>query len=489
MEKDATGYPDEINHHWHIKHPLRILEDTSETGVVCLSCGKLIVEEAKKNEEKKKKKENKCYGCNTCGDFSLHLDCATNPPLHVVDRPETHEHPLVVDRPKTHEHPLNLIPREVSFTCNACGTKGNVSPYVCISCSFMIHTRCSNLPRVIRINRHPHRLSHTFSLGSEKKLDCGVCRKGIDGRYGAYSSSQDGFAVHTGHEEHDLRLTNTKDDHVIDDKRCNACSFHVFRGLSYKCVDCDDFILHRKCARLYRKIRIPLHQHTLTLFYKGGEVFNCAACDHNSTGFRYSCSECDFHFDTQCVSINDPFKYGGHLHPLYLLPSEDNMKCGACDQNTSRQMMLGCVKCSFGLCFACATLPSIIHYEDDPHPFALNHGENASASEYWCDSCEQQVNPHKNFYECLSCGTIVHTNCALGGSFRNLRLGASFNSDGYKRTLVPKDNQATQPFCRQCISRHGRSILMSCSGDDDDITYYCSTCYLSRKKTQTIDKS
>ncbi|VVB08059.1 unnamed protein product [Arabis nemorensis] len=97
--------------------------------------------------------EETCYGCNTCGDFREHIDCALKSQPLVLNQSKIHEHPhaprkrvkircgsnisckswntplpppLVLEQVKIHEHTLTLLPREVSFTCNACGIKGKV---------------------------------------------------------------------------------------------------------------------------------------------------------------------------------------------------------------------------------------------------------------------------------------------------------------------------------------------------------------------------
>lgn len=505
MDKDAMQYPDDMNHPWHPDHSLQLLKNADKADVICLSCGKLMKEE-----------EEMYYGCSTCGDFSLHLDCAV-----LNSAPEQ---PIGVDRPNIHEHPLTLLPREVTFTCNACGIKGNVSPYICLSCRFMIHIDCINLPRVIRINRHPHRLSHTFSITSMKNLDCGVCREGINGRYGAYScllcldfyvhsrcatrkdvwdgkelehgpedeTLQNPFIVisedtikHFSHDGHELRRITSD---YNDDARCYACNLQLlYPRPFYKCFECD-FILHETCASSPLETRSPIHQHTLTLLYKDAILFRCDACDHSSNGFRYSCSSsgCNIDFDTKCVSITDPFKYGGHDHALHLLSPDETGPCSACDQNTSQRMMLGCVECKFCLCFACATIPDKIPYEDDAHSLSINYGENFSGECYWCDSCERQVDPHKNFYECSNCETIVHTKCAIGGGFRNLTIGVDSTVGCTKFKMVAID-QVTGPSCSKCGCRKGLSLFESRSGDDDHIdSYSCFDCFdMSSKEAHT----
>ncbi|KAJ4908469.1 Cysteine/Histidine-rich C1 domain family protein [Raphanus sativus] len=113
-----------------------------------------------------------------------------------------HVPPRTIFQPKHHTHSLTLLPRLVTFTCNACGVESDRNPYVCLSCNLMVHKDCIDLPRVISINRHDHRISHTFHLGQSQGQDrdweCGVCRKKINWVYGAFKCSRcPSYAVHS----------------------------------------------------------------------------------------------------------------------------------------------------------------------------------------------------------------------------------------------------------------------------------------------------
>ncbi|CAN7076085.1 unnamed protein product [Brassica oleracea var. botrytis] len=87
-------------------------------------------------------------------DKNICSACMRNPP------------PLNIQCLKTHEHQLHLFSRLIDFTCNACGTQGSRSPYLCLPCNFIIHRECIDLPRVISINRHDHRISYEVEMQS-----------------------------------------------------------------------------------------------------------------------------------------------------------------------------------------------------------------------------------------------------------------------------------------------------------------------------------
>jgi len=106
----------ELNHSHHSLHPLKLL-----TGLLpiyidekCRLCGREIED----------KLFNHCSSCN----FSVDVRCLLNPPpLYLLDL-------------KAHDHQLTLFPRLGYFICNACGMRGDRSPYVCFPCILLTYT-------------------------------------------------------------------------------------------------------------------------------------------------------------------------------------------------------------------------------------------------------------------------------------------------------------------------------------------------------------
>ncbi|XP_010507074.1 PREDICTED: uncharacterized protein LOC104783641 [Camelina sativa] len=428
FHKKCAESSSEINHPSHTRHPLKLLTHGVHDGSnidLCRFCGgtfrKLI------------------YHCSICV-FSLDPVCAHNPP------------PLTIDHPKGHEHTLTLMPRLIFFTCNACGTFGDRSPYVCPQCDFMIHKDCIYLPRVININRHHHRVSWSYFIGPRNWI-CGVCRQNIYGRYEVYSCSVcPQYAVHSrcttrghvldgkeleeepaeeiedvepfkvvgenlinhfSHDAHNLRFKesggNSKGTTGEESMRCHACILTIDMDSFYACVDCD-FILHSICANLPRKKRHILHNHPLTLqteipyhkLYNG--VFECSACTEFSSGFSYVGS--GVQLDVRCGSISVPFVHQGHPHPFFFtLP--DPKTCGSCGSNYDK--VLNCIECDFALCFSCAALPYVVRNQKyDIHPITISFGKKASGV-YWCDICETQLNPNIHFHiGCVHLRGFIH---------------------------------------------------------------------------------
>ncbi|KAL9298850.1 putative chromatin regulator PHD family [Arabidopsis thaliana] len=438
--------------------------------------------------------------CTIC-NVNMDLDCMVNLP------------PLTIFEPKHHKHSFNLLLRVVTFTCNACGLEGDRNPYVCYECHLMVHKDCiEGLPRVIYINRHDHRVSHTFHPGQEERdWECGVCRRTIDWVYGAYTCSlcpsyavhskcatrkevwdgreledvseedeeiEDPFKVinetdiiHFSHEEHVLRLD--ENCHMENDAtRCRGCILAINGNLCYKCLECD-FIIHKACASLPRKRRHFLHNHKLTLRVDKASIFLCSTCDTTPNGFRYECDEDhgdeEFVFDLQCSSISEPFLHDLHPHPLYWT-LEYSKKCKAC--GTKAGYDLNCIVCDdYSLCMTCATLPRKVKHRCDDHLLSLRQGaSDFDTGHLWCDICETKTDPSVFYYTCDDCGVSLHLKCVLGDLY-NAKLGLIDPRDPAHEVLP--NNGVTRPFCFHCELRCKFPFLIRRATEEFTL-YYCS---------------
>uniref|UniRef100_A0A1J3DRP3 DC1 domain-containing protein n=1 Tax=Noccaea caerulescens TaxID=107243 RepID=A0A1J3DRP3_NOCCA len=253
--------------------------------------------------------------------------------------------------------------------------------YACHPCNYMVHETCIYIPRIIRITRHPHRLSFTPSL-SPGDFSCGVCRKTVDINYGQYFCTKgchyaihskcatredvwDGIDLegvpeesiededikpfvkidedtikHFSHDHH-MKLHNngTIGDH--ESMFCDACILPIVPlDCFFSCMQCK-FVLHEAWACFPRKKYHPLHNHPLVLLPSPSEfyvfppdfcvegMFKCKGCDQLGCGFVYECTneDCVFELDVRCASITDPLVHECHRrdHPLFI-----NMTKGEC---------------------------------------------------------------------------------------------------------------------------------------------------------------
>ncbi|ESQ39767.1 hypothetical protein EUTSA_v10001211mg [Eutrema salsugineum] len=408
------------------------------------------------------------------------------------------------------QHTLTLFPRRVPLPCDACGTSLNDTEdhvYTCHLCSYLVHRTCIYLPRVIKITRHPHRLSLSSSLPSGL-ISCGVCRQIVNVTCGQFSCIKGcQYAVHSRcavkgivwdgedlegvaeesdedlesfvriddetiqHFSHDHHLRLHKNNDVCDDNRfCQACILPIMISESfYSCMQCD-FLFHEVCASHPRRKDHPLHKHPLILhpiapkdmmicasgwysddglYLKG--VFKCNGCDQKGYGFMYICSksDCEFQLDIRCASLPDLVIHGSHPHDLFF--NLNKGACMGCEFYNCSPFSLECIQCKLFLGLKCATLPSVMHYKHDRHPLTLCYGEEDTNGQYWCEVCETKLDAKEWFYKCDNyCNVTVHISCLLGEErfmkplpFPRLDCGVS----------ILRTSTSTREICRKCDRR------------------------------------
>ncbi|KAL1208345.1 Protein VACUOLELESS GAMETOPHYTES [Cardamine amara subsp. amara] len=464
-EECAKFFP-EANHTSHPQHPLKLLSYKAIPDYAdnkCLLCGLKFLQGV--------------HHCDVC-NFSICRWCMSNPP------------PLGVVSPTTHEHQLHLFPRRIYFTCNACGTQGDRSPYFCLQCNFMIHRECIDLPRVININRHDHRISYTCRLGHGNwECAAGFCREKVDGFYGAYSCSKcPDFVVHSRcatrkdvwdmvelegtpeepeeppfvviddnmikHFSHDHNLRINKDGTILHESTlCQACVSQIYSEPFYSCEQCE-FILHKKCANLPRKKRHLCDNQPFTLDTNSeGKPSECYLCRQDFTGFRYMCLNRDIVLDIRCSSISEPFVHESHPHNLYYIDTGGCSKlCTACGDPHLGEYF-NCGKCKFIVGSKCAILPyKVIRHRYDDHPLSLSYGESSVVGDYWCEACETKLDPRKWFYTCKDCGVTLHSSCVVGDISYIMPCSVEGSPYWYKGEVV-SNNSICRPICYKCNSR------------------------------------
>ncbi|KAF8083277.1 hypothetical protein N665_0786s0021 [Sinapis alba] len=507
FHNDCHKRPRRITHPYHLQHPLTLFYRDPETGTVSN-----IIPDASPSEPDRFGEEpdtcdqgryqfvdivpsisdiifDKCTWCGKCfqGDwfyrclicsFCLDLPCAERLP------------PLTVANPKGHHHSLLFLPRPLLVPCDACGLVDVREPsYACFQCNYMAHQSCIDLPRVIKITRHPHRL-HYIPYRSPLSFSCRICYKDVDIKYGQYSCNQEdcSYVVHSrcathvnvwdgtdlewqpedsneediasfknlgngviDHFGHEHLLELKKHDGVGDtDKQCDACVFSIVSPqLFYHCERCD-YSLHEVCAGLPRKLDHALHNHTLFLDPSPPNNYSymtCSVCFRASTGFRYPCSK----------EVKECFIHKSHDdgHPVFLSTSysgEDVILCKGCKKRCSGSH-LHCTVCEYALCYPCATIPDELHYKYDKHPLTLSYGKEKSSCAddvYWCEVCEKLLDPKEWFYTCDECCTTVHLQCVFGSSFF-MKPGSRFNiTYGCRSVEVISNSSNTRERCYIC---------------------------------------
>ncbi|KAL1226104.1 Protein VACUOLELESS GAMETOPHYTES [Cardamine amara subsp. amara] len=506
--------PVEIKHPLHPKHSLQLaLLQKSHDMRQCYCCDESLQE--------------LFYYCSAC-DYAMNIACVEKQPV------------FSIDHPKWHKHTLALFPRQTPFTCSVCALDHTTCPfYICPPCDFVIHQKCISLPRVIRISRHPHRISFTHSF-RQGDWSCCVCRQKIDNDYGGYSCIKDGcsYAAHSkcatqknvwdgkeledtpeeNEEEveppfvrisdgniahfshrHHLRLEeNTGRDYDVN-KLCQGCVMPIYIGNFYSCMQCD-YILHETCANLSRKIHHPIHPHMLTL-RRGSQgllehnVDPCSACPWMcKAGFFYECQEggdeYSFRLHVQCATIAEPLLHKSHIHSLFLTSKPgEKRRCSVCKK--ARQSLtnetFNCIECDyFALCFGCATLPQEVRYEHDKHMLTLSYGEKTNTMTYWCEVCEQKINPKERFYTCDEyCCVTLHIECLLGQDLY-IKPGSYWLNFYFDRWIYVRHNNhhMTRRFCFSCKKRCPHKIVLESSN-----SMFCSTSCVRDFLSKEVDTS
>ncbi|XP_010454360.1 PREDICTED: uncharacterized protein LOC104736127 [Camelina sativa] len=486
----------EIKHPLHPKHSLQLVLLKGKGTRECYCCDEDLL--------------RIFYYCFAC-DYAMNIAC--------VEKPRV----LSIDYPKWHEHTLALFPRNTSLTCSVCALSHTSCPfYICPPCDFVVHQRCVSLPRLIRISRHPHRISFTLCFG-QGDWSCGVCRRKIDNDYGGYSCIKDGcsYGVHSrcatqrnvwdgkelegepeedieevepfvrisdgiiqhfSHQHHHLRLDDNTCRDYDENKQCQACITPIYYGNIYSCMQCD-FILHEACANFFRKVHHPIHPHLLTLVGGNNGVMNltksCSACPWLCTaGFFYRCDEEEclyFKLHVQCAVISEPLVNESHMHPLFLTSKPGERRpCSVCKELSEPHITnetFNCIECDFALCFKCATLPQYVRYKHDEHILTLSDGKETSiVPTYWCEVCEKQILPRQRFYICdESCCVTLHIKCLIGKDLY-MKPGSSWFFFSKELRVLPNNHHMSRPVCTTCKQRCSQKVIFHHYG-----LVFCST--------------
>ncbi|CAH1432256.1 unnamed protein product [Lactuca virosa] len=436
-EKCALDLGKNIIHHPSHPHWLRCLTPYKPILCQCSACGK--------------EHKGMFYQCTICDGFTIHSDCAFLPETLLIqettDGAFYHTHPLTIsyffakkDQAAKH-HPR----------CRVCNhgfyDTYNLWSYKCDKCMYYTHVDCATrVPpagagKTIQNYKdvdYPGLLhlpfpDETYSIPKHlffKQTGSGML----------ISNNEEVNIQHISHEHPlilvDLTQTNAQTSSSLlliichnpmkkTQLLCNGCLRPITATMPfYRCAQGCNFALHEWCTRLPPKIENhPGHpQHTLLLMYPQVlpfffGVFYCAACCLPCNGFAYCCVECKYYVDVTCGFI--PTQITHKAHPYHLLSIvQIKIRCGPCPMchqyTTGGQLSFHCNTCDIYIHPECALLsPETIRHKYDKHPMHLSYLpiENHK-SEYFCEICEEDLDPHQSFYHCQDCVQSVHASCA-----------------------------------------------------------------------------
>ncbi|KAJ6870492.1 hypothetical protein NC652_036208 [Populus alba x Populus x berolinensis] len=465
LHKKCAELSPEIKQHLHPEHPLRLLPNHD---MICDFCNETCY-------------EGFVYFCFVC-EYSLHIKCACPPCIDAADQNQRHQFRRLMN-------PLSL--KSISFTCNACGTDGDDSPfgctmcqlvkhcgiccrevdteygvYYCPDCDFVAHVKCS---------REYGDSATEIVVENEEEQSVVVDDQSMEPSFRVVREIKHGEdriieeIKHFSHQ-HNLILT----DKVDDDLKCDGCMLPISTPF-YSCASCN-FFLDKTCIELPRQKRWQYHENQLILSWSRGEhhLFYCVVCDQYFSGLRYVCDICGLYVDVRCFKsiLKDSFKHGGHEHPLYLPADRKNIlrcnigdhgipplladdreiipHCSGCCVSEESKVFFKCAVCDLKLGMKCATLPYKARHEYDDHPLFLTY-INENDYQPSCIICEKDRDPKLWFYRCEQCDFDAHPECALG-KYPYVKAGGvrTYPKHPHPLALLDKTEDYRPQACDSC---------------------------------------
>ena len=439
IHKSCAQLPPEINHPLHPDHTLYLWWRRNERCDACCQSHDTSF----------------FYYCDLC-DFNLDIKCSNRFPTNPND---------------CHPHEFFPISKQIQYNCEACGEKliTNLTYRECNICKLLVHKRCAEIPRTVKIKVHNHFLDLIYSLHEINKSDdmfCRICGNKVSKEYAAYYCQQCSYILHTeclrifrdrygessatsesvpnefvGRATHLIKALNQAeeegpypgeiqhfshlqhklilyDGEIKDDKLCQGCTELIISVPFYSCAGCN-FFLHTRCTKLPNRIeQHRLHDfHTLTLISQANTkngVFYCEFCSRRNYGFAYKCDSCpkDIMLDIKCGLILETLKHEGHQHLFYLALDSKNRKCKACPED-KKDCVFVCTSCDFILGIKCANLPLVAKHKYDTHLLKLTYVVEDFSIEYYCLICEKERDQKHWFYYCKKCEFSAHPECVL----------------------------------------------------------------------------
>ncbi|XP_023765418.1 uncharacterized protein LOC111913932 isoform X1 [Lactuca sativa] len=464
------------------------------------------------------------FQCTICDGFTIHSECAFLPKSlliqHTTDDAFFHTHPLTISYSfPTEDQKAKHYPR-----CRVCGgdfSIENLWIYKCDKCMYYAHLNCAT-------SRREPFMSIFLPAGSGrthknyKDIDYPrlVHLPFPDETYSIpkhlfFQETRTSYEVNLKHMSHphplilvDHAQTSSLLPVVCHDPMkktqllCTGCLRPIMETMSfYKCAQHCNFALHEWCTRLPPKIKNhPGHpKHTLLLMYSNAlpfffGVFYCEVCRLPCNGFAYCCVECGFYVDVTCGFIPKEITHQAHPnHLLSIVQGKITDTCHMCFRYyAGGPLSFRCNTCHIFIHPECALLlaETIRHKYDKKHPMNLSYLpiENHK-SEYFCEICEEDLNPHDAFYHCQDCAQSIHTACAplilecetetysdyqrgIYG-FVNIKFGEIHNTNSHQHPLLFAQGRKSDGQCEICLYTLQFKMIFKCIECKFAIHYSC----------------
>uniref|UniRef100_A0A2N9FQ97 DC1 domain-containing protein n=1 Tax=Fagus sylvatica TaxID=28930 RepID=A0A2N9FQ97_FAGSY len=409
------------------------------------------------------------------------------------------KHPLVFEENWT----------DRGYRCDGCGEDVYGPSYWCKEngCGYYVHHKsCAELPLGLHHPLHP---KHPLILFSPqrynnkefpyKNVKCEVC-KGVNFyRQYSYGCSRCNFNIHIGctvspiqAEFHDHPLIPIGKSITFT---CDICGKEG-KGVPNSCVSCC-FLIHRRCARYPRRVKVVRHKHPLHLTHSSHEVDQsdsriCPLCVQKvDTHYGlYYCSTCDFvtHLDCALDWRNrdrdwEKLKDEESSESKATLEIEDTKLGEFADSSAYKVKKTNVGKDGTEI----AT--EIEHFS---HEHDLKLSDDEVQNNEICDGCVRAILPP--FYRCVECSFFLHKSCA------ELPIKKRHPLHRHPLTLLPKSPDRIvvvlkiSPIfrCTTCdfaldfkcatlphttsYKQHEHPFTLRYTAEDDSGEYYCDIC-------------
>jgi hypothetical protein len=379
-------------------------------------------------------------------DMYFHISCLNNVPsnhkallLHFGHPWHKPHDPFIFT-----EEVKNDGNEDFNVVCFGCEKPVSGAEYKCSTsqCNLLLHKSCLELPP--QVQQHPfHHPNHTLSLVKPQKKYCNACGKSYNA-YPFYHCLECDFNL-------DFMCATTHPQININSDDCQHTFISFFNQIQFTCQTCDEeskefasecsicqLLIHTKCTKFSRIIRITSHDHSLTLTYslrqvkKHNNIF-CNLCYQKvKTGYgAYYCKECSYVAHLACA-----FKYEEEVEHLKWLPHE------SVDLETNVMEVEGA---------------GLIQHFSHQHDLILSNKE--LVDDKVCDGCTRLISTP--FYSCMQCNFLLHSRCA------QLQRNKRYPLHQHLLTLFSASSGFSLGsfLCKAC--------QRLCSG----FVYICETCY------------
>ncbi|KAL4310197.1 hypothetical protein GQ457_01G034410 [Hibiscus cannabinus] len=308
--------------------------------------------------------------------------------------------------------------------------------YYCVNCNIIFHVNCAT------------RDKDSYSIvENEDEESPDVFVSSITNVLEWNDAGEATVIQHFKHRHH-LRLSDKVGEY--ENKCCDGCVLPISASFYY-CLQCD-FFLHKVCAELSQVKHVWHHRCQKPLLLTSDEAFDCVKCGCPSTAFAYKCEECGDYTCLRCVITLTPGVQTclGHKHPLHFYTDYEG-QCNACGDDDI-EGLFRCKKCNFSLDHKCFSLPITVKNKCDEHLLSLTaHDDNNYSESHYCDICEESRDSKLWFYDCATCGTSAHVNCALG-KYPFLKPGSVINlrEEVHEHPLTAVKKMYYYPDCSGC---------------------------------------